>query len=70
MNNMIVRTALLRAEVKAWQLARDILRISESSLYRKMRSEIPEPEQRRIASLIDNYAEKGGKDHGKTAYYR
>ena len=64
MNNLIIRTVLIKHNVRAWQLAKDILHISEPTLYRKLRIEIPEEEQMQIASLIMEYAE-GGQEHGK-----
>ncbi len=63
MNNLIVRTALIKHNVRAWELAAKILCISEPTLYRKLRSELPEDEQRKIASLIEEYAKNGGQDH-------
>lgn len=56
MNNLIIRNALTKYDVRAWQLAADILKVSEPTLYRKMRQEIPEEEQRQIAAQIEQYA--------------
>ena len=63
MNNLIIRTALIKHNVRTWQLANDILKVSEPTVYRKLRIELPEDEQRRIASLIEEYAKNGGQDH-------
>ena len=56
MNNLIIRNALLKTGVRAWQLAAEILNISEPTLYRKLRQEIPEEEQKKIAAQIEAYA--------------
>ena len=61
MNNLIIRTALIKHNVRTWELAAKILCISEPTLYRKLRSEMPEEEQRKIAALIEQYAEKGDR---------
>lgn len=63
MNNKIIRDAMFRNNVKYWQLSDDILKISEPTLYRKLRHEIPVEEQKEIAKLIEEYAKKGGNDH-------
>lgn len=63
MNNLIIRGAMLKTGVRAWQVAKHILKISEPTLYRKLRDEIPEDEQRQIATLIEEYAEKGAREH-------
>ena len=57
MNNLIIRGALLKNGVRYWQLAR-ILGISEPTLCRKLRTEIPEPEQMEIAARIESEAAK------------
>ena len=56
MTNMIIRKTLLATGTKYWQLARDILGISEATLSRKLREELPEDEQREIAAKIEAYA--------------
>lgn len=63
MNNLIIRSAMLTTGVRAWQVARDILKVSEPTLYRKMRDEIPEEEQKEIAARIEEYAKNGGRKH-------
>ena len=67
MNNLIIRTALMKSNVRTWELAGRILRISEPTLYRKLRKEIPEDEQHQIASLIEEYAKNGGQEDVKTS---
>ena len=62
MNNVKIRMKLASNMLKYWQLAR-IMGISEMTLTRKLRDELPEPEQDRICQLIDEYIEKGGQDH-------
>jgi hypothetical protein len=47
--------------MKNWQLAR-IMGISEMTLYRRLRDELPEPEQDRICKLIDEYIKKEEAD--------
>lgn len=56
MNNLLIRIEMTKHNLKQWQLA-DILGISEFSLSRKLRKELPELEQERIISLIQNYAD-------------
>ncbi len=63
MNNLIIRSAMLKTGVRAWQVARDILKVSEPTLYRKLREEIPEEEQKEIAARIEEYANNGGREH-------
>ena len=63
MNNLIIRSAILKTGVKSWEVARHIFKVSESTFYLKMRTEMPEDEQRRIANLIEEYAQKGGQNH-------
>ena len=65
MKNLIIRTALIKHNVRTWQLATEILNISEPTLYRKLRTEMPEDEQQQIAAKIEEYATKGGLEHDK-----
>ena len=51
MNNKIIRSTLKESNMKQWELA-DILGISEQTLVRRLRYEIPQEEQERIANLI------------------
>lgn len=62
MNNLVIRTALMQHNIKKWQLAQ-ILGMSEPTLYRKLRNELPADEQDRICKLIEEYAQKGGQDY-------
>ena len=65
LNNLIIRNALFATGTKYWQLARDVLDISEATLSRKLRNELPEDEQRKIAAQIEAYAaQKGGREDG------
>lgn len=50
-NNKKIRTALEESRMRHWELA-DLLGISESTLVRKLRKELPEEEQKRIISII------------------
>ena len=59
MNNLLIRIALLKTGLRNWQLA-NILEVSEPTLYRKLRHELPEEEQKRIAELIEMHAKNGG----------
>ena len=56
MNNVIIRTALFRFRVRAYELARNIMGVSENTLYRRLRDELPEEEQEKIAADIAAYA--------------
>lgn len=62
MNNTKVRTKLFETDIPRWKCAK-LLGISEMTLYRMLRNELPEAEQDRICQLIDEYIEKGGQDH-------
>lgn len=64
MTNTIIRTAMIQNDVRGWQVAKYIFRVSEPTFYRKIREELPEDEQREIAAKIEAYAaQKGGRDH-------
>ena len=58
MNNMRIRIKLLEHNKRLWWLAK-ILETSESTITRRLRDELPEEEQERIAQLID---EKAGEE--------
>ena len=60
MNNAIIRNELKRTGLKYWQLAR-ILGISDATLCRRLRDELPDEEQRKICQLINQHC--GGIDH-------
>lgn len=49
--NIKIRNALKLKNMKQWQLA-EILGISENTLYRMLRKELPEEEQNRIVTII------------------
>ena len=53
MNNKKVRIAMIEADIRQWELAK-LLNISESSLTRKLRDELPEKEQDEIVAIIKN----------------
>lgn len=56
MTNLLIRTKLIENGVRNWELAERILHISEPTLYRKLRNELPYEEQERIAVMISEYA--------------
>lgn len=58
--NLAVRTALKNKSLYLYNLA-DLLGVSEPTVTRLMRRELPEEEQKRIVCLIE---EKGGMDNG------
>lgn len=55
MNNIKVRTKLFETNMPRWKCA-ELLGVSEMTLYRMLRNELPEDEQDRICRLIDEYA--------------
>ena len=68
MTNTIIRTAMIQNDVRGWQVAKYIFRVSEPTFYRKIREELPEDEQREIAAKIEAYAtQKGGRENGQSA---
>lgn len=50
-SNKKIRSALSEANIPQWKLA-ELMGISEFTLSRKLRHELPETEQKRIADLI------------------
>lgn len=62
MNNIKIRFKLTELNKRYYWLA-EILGISESTLTRRLRKELPEEEQTRIVQLID---EKAGESHDRT----
>ena len=52
MKNIAIRLALLKSGMRHYELA-SIMGISESTLGRKLREELPEDEQERIVALIE-----------------
>ncbi len=66
MNNKKIRFKLKEKGMRYYKLDQ-ILGISEATRVRMLREELPEAEQDRICRLIDEYAERGGADHGATS---
>lgn len=56
-NNSIVRYALFSNDVRQWELA-ELLNVSEMTIIRKLRKELSEEEQKRLAALIEKYAKE------------
>ena len=59
MANKRIKDEMKRSGVYTWQLA-DALGVSENTLYRRMRHELPQMEQDRIISLIKSHFGKEG----------
>ena len=55
MTNMKIRIKLMEHNKRLWWLAK-IMGTSESTVTRRLRDELPEEEQERIAKLIDEKA--------------
>jgi hypothetical protein len=53
MNNQEIRLAVRQAKIKLWRVA-DALGITDSTLSRKLRHELPEDEKQRILAIIRN----------------
>ncbi len=54
MNNIEIRTELLKSGMKKYELA-ERLGIADSALSRKLRKEIPDDEKKIILGIIKNY---------------
>ena len=54
MNNIRIRTRMLEAGIKQWQLAK-LLKMSEPSMSRLLRRELPEEKQDEIIGLINHH---------------
>lgn len=52
MNNKSVRMAMLEHGVPQWKLAK-MLGVSENTVWRRLREELPEEEQRRLVKIIE-----------------
>lgn len=52
MNNIRIRIAMMEHNLKQWQLAK-LLSVSESTVNRLLREELPEEEQEKIVGLIN-----------------
>lgn len=57
MNNLEIRTELMKAGMKKYELA-DALGIADSALSRKLRQELPDDEKRRILRIIKETAKR------------
>lgn len=55
MKNEIIKNAMKKNRVFTWQVA-ELMGISENTLYRRMRHELPADEQIRIVKLIESGA--------------
>ena len=60
MTNKRIRKALFESEVRQWELAKK-LGITETSLSRKLREELPREEQRQILKVIQELANDEAK---------
>lgn len=54
MKNELIKQAMKKRGVFTWQVA-ELMGISENTLYRRMRKELPIDEQIRIVKLIENW---------------
>ena len=61
MNNSKIREELRKTGVKYWELAR-LMRISDGTLCRRLRDELPEEEQDRIIDLIRQHCGRSADD--------
>lgn len=57
MRNKVIRETLKENKMYLWQLA-DLLGVSEPTMVRRLRHELPEEEQKRIVELIKSEVEK------------
>lgn len=53
MRNEEIRKAMKTKGLKQWQLA-ELLGISEQTMYRKLRTELPEDEKQKILGVINS----------------
>lgn len=51
--NVEVRNALKNRRISQWQLA-DLLGVSEQTIYRKLRKELPDEEKEKILKVIQS----------------
>ena len=58
MRNKKVRIKLLEHDLKQWELAK-IMGVSEATVYRLLRDELPEEKQDQIVKLIESVIERG-----------
>ena len=57
MKNKAIRVALFDTGVKRYELAQ-LLKVSEMTMYRMLREELPQGEQDRIVKLIREYSSR------------
>ena len=57
MKNLDIRRKLKEAKIMQWQVA-DVLGVSEMTLVRKLRYELPEEEKQKIFEKIEELAKK------------
>lgn len=57
-NNKKVRLTLMEQGVKYYELA-DLMGVSEATLGRKLRKEMPEEEQQRLVKLVEEAVKNG-----------
>lgn len=60
MENMEIRNLAKRKGVCLWAVAIE-MGISEATLTRRLRVELPEPEKNRISGIISSIAERNGR---------
>lgn len=58
MENLTIRQAAKEQKVFLWQIA-EHLKISEATMMRKLRHELPPDESTKILAIIDKLAKKG-----------
>ena len=61
--NRQIKITLAVNNVRQWELAK-ILNVSEMTITRRLRNELPQEEQDRICKLIEEYAKNGGRNNG------
>lgn len=66
MNNVKVRQAIASNMLKYWQVAK-LMGVSEMTLTRRLREELPDQEQARICRLIEEQTKNGGGKSGATS---
>lgn len=59
MMNQAIRLAARGAGVPLWRVAKE-MRISEPTMTRRLRYELPQMEQEKILSIIDRLKQEGG----------
>ena len=59
LKNQDIREAAKHASVRIWEVAR-AMGLSDNTLTRRLRDELPEAEKEKIFEVIDRLAEKGG----------